>query len=81
MTSRGAQRVAFLASEAEAAQQAIVELRQPNAAPGAQEQAFTLIVSGDQAWLVAPLTNEPNAPLKARTLSSADIGKTLLRGL
>src|SRR5438874_1604399 len=47
MTSRGAQRVAFLASEAEAAQQAIVELRQRYGTVDPREAEIIVPLGGD----------------------------------
>src|SRR5438874_2632802 len=47
MTSRGAQRVAFLASEAEAAQQAIVELRQRYGTVDLREAEIIVPLGGD----------------------------------
>ncbi len=59
----------------------IVQMLQPYATPALQDQSFTVIDNGKQAWMVAPLTNASDAPLRARTVSRADIGTTLLRGL
>jgi hypothetical protein len=52
----------------------IVQTLRANAA---EEQSFT-VIGGKQAWLVAPVSRDPNAQLKARTVSRSELAKTLL---
>jgi hypothetical protein len=46
---------------------------------GADAGSFTLIESGEQAWVVSALSEAVDAPLRARTVSRAEI-TNLLRG-
>ena len=59
----------------------IVDLALPDAGQSWQQQSFTLIDDGERSWLAAPVTADPDSPIKARTASRADIGATLTRGL
>jgi hypothetical protein len=57
----------------------VVQILRPDAEQSVQEQSFTVIEGDGPTWCVAPVTNTADAPLKARTVSRAEI-TALLNG-
>jgi hypothetical protein len=57
----------------------VVQLLRDDAGPAGGEQSFTVIEGGNQAWLVSPVADGADAPLRARTVSRGEI-TTLLQG-
>jgi hypothetical protein len=57
----------------------VVQMLRADDGPSGQEQSFTVIDGGEQFWLISPVADGADAPLRARTVSRSEV-TTLLHG-